>query len=260
MTTDPSSIQGQANHSRDRFLSMITHELRSPLNAINGYLDLTLSDVAGALNAQQREFIQRARAASEILFTLVENLLLVSRADAGQLHLQREITSIQDIVISAVDEMEMTAKDRGIAIIVDLASSIPDIFADVERLQQVVRNLLSNALRFTQEGGHITVTASTEKEANTKDRALRHVVKLRVSDTGCGIAPEYHKLIFERFFQIHDRDHGRSGGQGLGLTVVKMIVELHGGEVSVQSSLEQGSVFTCTLPTLVSESISNDAG
>ncbi|HEY7414108.1 MAG TPA: HAMP domain-containing sensor histidine kinase [Ktedonobacteraceae bacterium] len=248
MTTDPSSIQGQANQSRDRFLSMITHELRSPLNAINGYLDLALSDVAGALNAQQREFVQRARAASENLFTLVENLLLVSRADAGQLHLRRQITSIQDVVINAVDEMEVTAKDREITIIVDVAESVPDIYADVERLQQVVRNLLSNALYFTPEGGRITIASFAEKEEGTKDQKLRHVVKLRVSDTGCGIAPEYHKLIFERFFQIRDRDHGRSGGQGLGLTVVKMIVELHGGRVSVQSTPEQGSTFTCTLP------------
>lgn len=256
MTTDPSSIQGQTGHnSRDRFLSMITHELRSPLNAINGYLDLTLADVAGALNAQQREFIQRARAASENLFTLVENLLLISRADAGQLHLQREIINIQEVVTSAVDEMEVTAKDRGVTITVDLPASFPDLYADAERLQQVVRNLLSNALRFTQEGGHITITTSVsaEKEAGAGGQEARRVVKLCVSDTGCGIAPEYHKLIFERFSQIHDRDRERSGSQGLGLTVVKMIVELHGGEVSVQSAPGQGSVFTCTLPMLESE-------
>jgi signal transduction histidine kinase len=248
MTTDPSSIQRQTSHSgRDRFLSMITHELRSPLNAINGYLDLALADVAGTLNAQQREFIQRARAASENLFTLVENLLLISRADAGQLHLQREIINIQEVVTSAVDEMEVTAKDRDITITVDLPASVPNLYADAERLQQVVRNLLSNALRFTPEGGYITITAS-EKGAGTGGQEARHVVKLGVSDTGCGIAPEYHKLIFERFSQIHDRDRGRSGSQGLGLAVVKMIVELHGGEVSVQSVPGQGSVFTCTLP------------
>ena len=249
--TDPSSIQRQTGHSsRDRFLSMITHELRSPLNTINGYLDLALADVAGALNAQQREFIQRARAASENLFTLVENLLLISRADAGQMHLQREIINIQEVVTSAVDEMEVTAKDRGITITVDLPASVPDLYADAERLQQVVRNLLSNALRFTPEGGHIAITASVsaEKEDGMGGREARRAVKLRVSDTGRGIAPEYHKLIFERFSQIYDRDRGRSGSQGLGLAVVKMIVELHGGEVSVQSVPGQGSVFTCILP------------
>jgi signal transduction histidine kinase len=251
MTTDPSSTQGQTSHSsRDRFLSMITHELRSPLNAINGYLDLALSEVAGALNEQQREFIQRARAASENLFTLVENLLLISRADAGQLHLQRRIINIQEVVTCAVDEMEVTAKDCNITVTVDLASPVPDIYADAERLQQVVRNLLSNALRFTPEGGHVTITASAEaeKEAGTEGQQARRVMKLRVSDTGCGIAPEHHKLIFERFSQIHDRERGRSGSQGLGLAVVKMIVELHGGEVSVQSAPGRGSVFTCTLP------------
>lgn len=238
---------------RGRFLSMITHELRSPINAINGYLDLALADVAGSLNEQQREFIQRARSGSENLFALVEDLLLVSRANAGQLRLNREIISMQEVVINAVEEMELTAKDRGITISIDMPEPFPYIYADAGRLQQVLRNLLSNALRFTPIDGHVTITAGVEGEVGTGDQTGRNVV-LRVTDTGCGIAPEDQERIFERFFQVANKDNGHSGGQGLGLAIVKMIVELHGGVVFVQSMPGEGSTFTCILPVLLPDS------
>jgi signal transduction histidine kinase len=129
----------------------------------------------------------------------------------------------------------------------------PYIYADAGRLQQVLRNLLSNALRFTPIDGHVTITAGVEGEVGTGDQAGRNVV-LRVTDTGCGIAPEDQERIFERFFQVANKDNGHSGGQGLGLAIVKMIVELHGGVVFVQSMPGEGSTFTCILPVLLPDS------
>src|SRR5436305_10136224 len=129
------------------FISMITHELRSPLNTINGYLDLTLEGIAGELNEQQREFLQRARAGSEHMYALLEDLLLISRADAGQLRLSREIIRLQTVIVNAVEEMELTAKDLDIALTINIASDFPSLYADAVRLQQVLRNLLSNAIR-----------------------------------------------------------------------------------------------------------------
>jgi PAS domain S-box-containing protein len=233
------------------FLSMITHELRSPINAINGYLDLALEGIAGELNSQQREFIQRARASSEHLYALVEDLLLVSRADAGQLRLNRDLTRLQDVIANAVEEMELTAADHGVAIAVDIARDFPYLYADTVRLQQVLRNLLSNALHFTAQGGQVTISAHIESEAPSEtapSEEVTHVVKLCVRDTGSGIAHEHHLRIFERFFQV---SKGSSGGQGLGLAIVKMIVELHGGTVTVESIPDQGSTFICTLPCLL---------
>lgn len=242
-----------ATRMKANFLSMITHELRSPLNAINGYLDLALTGIAGELNEQQRDFLQRARAGSEHLYALVEDLLLVSRADAGQMRLNRELTSIREIVANAVEELELTARDNQINIEVEIASDFPPIYADPVRIQQVLRNLISNSLHFTPTGGNVTITARILQE--TGPVALEEqekVVELAVRDTGYGIVPEHQPHIFERFYQAPRTDAGRASGQGLGLAIVKMIVELHGGRVTVESAPGQGSTFAFMLPGLLS--------
>ncbi|HLG66192.1 MAG TPA: ATP-binding protein [Ktedonosporobacter sp.] len=246
-----------ATRMKANFLSMITHELRSPLNAINGYLDLALNGVAGELSESQREFILRARAGSEHLYALVEDLLIVSRADTGQLRLSREIVSLPDIVTNAVEEMELSAIDNGVTINVDVARDFPRLYADAMRLQQVLRNLLSNALRHTPAGGQVTVAASVENVTQQQQieehfDEIERVARLQVSDTGSGITPEHQQHIFERFYRIPGTRSDHAGGQGLGLAIVKMIVELHGGSVQVESTPGRGSTFTCILPCLLS--------
>ncbi|MFL5655550.1 MAG: ATP-binding protein [Ktedonobacteraceae bacterium] len=247
-----------ATRMKANFLSMITHELRSPLNAIHGYLDLALTGIAGDLNEQQREFVQRARAGSEHLYALVEDLLLVSRADSGQVRLNRDVTSLQEIVANAVEELELTVIDNAITINIDVPGDFPPIYVDAVRMQQVLRNLISNSLRFTPPGGQVTVTASIRHQVGDDEVALSsdadeaRLLEIQVSDTGSGIAFEHQQRIFERFYQAPQTTSGRSGGQGLGLAIVKMIVELHGGRVSVESTPGQGSTFTCLLPCLLS--------
>ncbi len=256
---DVTSVR-DASRMKANFLSMITHELRSPLNAINGYLDLTLEGIGGELNEQQREFMQRARAGSERLYALIEDLLLLSRADSGQLRLSREVIQLPDVIVNAIEEFELSACDQDISLVVDIAKDFPRIYADAVRIQQVLRNLISNALHFTPKGGTVTISAHVETSAlpsasqenfATPSGRLsdedRRVVKLQVKDTGSGIALEQQERIFERFYQIPDANNGRSG-QGLGLAIVKMIVELHGGYVTVESTPGQGSTFTCILP------------
>ncbi len=234
-------------------LATVAHELRSPLNTINGYLELALSGAGGALNAQQHEFVQRARMGSEHLYAILEDLLLVSRADADQLRLNREIISLSPIVADAVEQLELTAIDHDITIKVEVSERLPRLYADAVRLQQVVRNLVSNALRFTPSEGQVIISAYVEtlvQEIDSDEPAP--VVKLQVQDTGVGITPEFSERIFERFFQIPREYERRAGGQGLGLAVVKTIVELHGGSVKVESVPGEGSTFTCTLPCLLS--------
>jgi len=253
MARDVTAIR-DATRMKANFISMITHELRSPLNAINGYLDLALTGVAGELNDQLREFLQRSRSGSEQLYGLVEDLLLVSRADAGQLRLSREVVSLNDVITDAVDELELTATDRGIQLKFDIVPDFPQLYADPVRMQQVLRNLVSNALRFTSAGGHVTIAATLEYvdggSQDTEDHDVR-VAKLIVKDTGCGIALEHQQRIFERFYQV-PQNAVRVTGQGLGLAIVKMIVELHGGSVSVESVVGEGSTFACTLPCVLS--------
>lgn len=242
-----------ATRMKANFLSMITHELRSPLNSINGYLDLALTGIAGELNEQQHEFVQRARAGSEHLYALVEDLLLVSRADAGQMHLNRELFNIQEIVANAVEELELTATDNQITINVDIASNFPPIYADAVRIRQVLRNLISNSLRFTPPGGNVIVSAHITQEAtSTSSEEHERLIEIQVHDTGYGIAPEHQQHIFERFYQVPPGNNGRSNGQGLGLAIVKMIVELHGGRITVDSAPGKGSTFSFTLAGLLS--------
>lgn len=256
---DITSIR-DATRMKANFLSMITHELRSPINAINGYLDLALTGIAGDLNEQQREFVQRARSGSEHLYALVEDLLLVSRADAGQLRLTRSVVRLAEIVANSIEELELTAKDNGIAIEANIPEDLPRIYADGVRLQQVMRNLLSNALHYTPAGGRVTITArivDMPHELEQADAAgeleqPQQAIAIEVADTGIGIAPEHHKHIFERFFQVPLDQSGRASGQGLGLAIVKMIVELHGGQVTVRSAPGEGSVFTFTIPGMLS--------
>jgi signal transduction histidine kinase len=240
-----------------KFLSLMSHELRAPLNSINGYLDLALTGAAGELNEQQREFMQRARNGSEYLYALIEDLLFISRADAGQLHLNCEEISLEEIITDAVEQLEITAVDNDIAITVDVAEDVPPVWADSVRMQQVLRNLISNALRFTSAGGSISVTAS--RMGNVQCRFIEHVpapgsedemVEIAVRDTGCGVAAEYQQRIFERFYQVPQSSGGRASGQGLGLAVVKMIVELHSGWVTIESTPGEGSKFSFTLPCL----------
>ncbi|MBV8695503.1 MAG: HAMP domain-containing histidine kinase [Chloroflexi bacterium] len=242
-----------SNTNQTNILSLITHELRSPLNTINGYLDLALGGAAGEINEQLREFLVRSRAASEHLYMLLENLLLVARADAGQWRLNCDLLNLQDVVLDAVEALQLTATDQGITVITECVSPWPLLYADFVRLQQVLYNLLSNALRFTPQGGQVTISAQLERNIGRYAVSDEHeqVVVLQVRDSGCGIAPEYQQHIFERFFQL-PADVGHSRGQGLGLSVVKMIVEQHGGSVIVESSPGQGSTFICILPCLLS--------
>ena len=246
-----------------QFISMITHELRSPINTINGYLDLALEGIAGELNLQQREFVQRARAGSEHLYALIEDLLLIARADAGQLRLNCDFVRLPEIIDQAIEELELAVVDNEVSIHVEIASDFPHMHADAIRMQHVMRNLIDNALRFTPREGSIVITAhanNTPTETTSTDSLTcddNQSIEVHVRDTGCGIAPEYQQKIFERFYKIPITQSGRAGGQGLGLTAVKMIVELHGGRVSVESIPGHGSNFMFTLPLLAGKNRKN---
>jgi len=168
------------------------------------------------------------------------------------------VTNLPEIVANAVEELELMAKDNAITIHVEVAEDFPPIYADAVRIQQVLRNLLSNALRFTLAGGQVTIAASAIDKVNSDGSSLSpdadesKLLKIEVIDSGTGIAAEYQSRIFERFYQAPQTTAGRISGQGLGLAIVKMIVELHSGEVSVVSVSGKGSTFTCLLPCLLS--------
>jgi signal transduction histidine kinase len=227
----------EIDRMKANFTSMVSHELRSPLNSINGYLDLALEGVGGELNERLHEFIRRARASSEHLTTLVDDLLLISRADAGQFRLNIGQAHAAPIIKAALEEVELLAADAGVQVVVRVAPDVPPFAGDELRLKQVVRNLLTNAIKFTPRDGRIVVSASRRGQQ----------VELAVRDTGCGMAPEHLPLIFDRFYQVA-RGPGAGRGQGLGLAIARTIVELHQGNIEVESRPGEGSLFMVVLP------------
>lgn len=227
----------EMDRMKANFISMVSHELRSPLNAINGYLDLALEGVGGELNERLHEFIRRARSSSEHLTALVDDLLLISRADAGQFRLTIGQAHAQKIIKEALEEVELLAADAHIQVAVRVAPDLPPIAGDEMRLKQVVRNLLTNAIKFTPRGGRIMVSAELRAKG----------VEIAVQDSGRGISPEHLPRIFDRFYQVA-RGQGAGRGQGLGLAIVKTIVERHHGSISVESIPGEGSTFLLVLP------------
>lgn len=193
--------------------------------------------MAGELNERLHEFVRRARSSSEHLTDLVDDLLLISRADAGQFRLNIGEAHLNSIVKGALEEVELLAADAKVNLVVHLAPDLPSFPGDEGRLKQVVRNLLTNAIKFTPEGGQVTISGE----------ARRSHIELAIRDTGRGISPEHLQRIFERFYQVA-RGQGSRGGQGLGLAIVKTIVERHQGSISVESTPGEGSTFTVTIP------------
>jgi signal transduction histidine kinase/GAF domain-containing protein len=236
------TAERQMDLMKASFLSMVSHELRSPLHTINSHLDALLQGIAGPVSPEQHEFMRRARAGGERLNAMVDDVLLMSRRDVGEFHLNRELLRLDTVIAEAREEVEFMAFEADIKLTYQVPPGLPVIEGDDPRLRQVLRNLLNNAIKFTPRGGTVQLSAAYDE----------NWVRLSVSDTGAGIAPEHHSRIFDRFYQVPTNDR-HSRGQGLGLAIVRIIVEGHGGHVEVSSTPGHGSTFTFWLPRLTAD-------
>jgi signal transduction histidine kinase/ActR/RegA family two-component response regulator len=227
-----------ANRLKDEFLATVSHELRTPLNAIIGWSEMLRNGVLDeATAARAIETIAR-NAASQA--QLVEDILDVSRVITGKLRLNIGPVDAAAVINAAIDSVELAAEAKGIQLEVILDPSARRVAGDASRLQQVVWNLLSNAIKFTPSNGRVRVRLERAADAN---------VQIKVSDTGCGISPEFLPFIFDRFRQADGSSTRRHGGLGLGLAIVRHLIELHGGTVHAESDGEGcGTTFTIRLP------------
>ncbi len=246
-TSDPGSggilAVDTANRARSNFISMFSHELRTPLNAINGFLLIVLDEQVGKLNERQREFLEYAHDSTEQLIMLVQDMLLISKADDHQLELQCGALAVPDVLAQVLRQVGPVANKAGVTLQSQLPPLLPLVWADTARLQQVCLNLVRNALKFTPSGGSVTLHA----------RSVGNMVEVSVADTGCGIALEDQPRVFERFYQAEDALLVKHGGFGLGLTVAQVIVEQHGGRIWLQSEPGHGSTFFFTIPLFQSQ-------
>jgi PAS domain S-box-containing protein len=234
---------GKASRAKSDFLARMSHELRTPLNVIMGFAELMLDGVPGEINEEQRQCLDDILTSSRHLLGLINEVLDLSKVEAGKLELRLKGIALADVVDSVTSAMMAVISQRRQSLDVDLDKGLPQLQADEARLRQVFFNLLSNASKFTPDGGKIRVGALQEDG----------FCQVTVSDNGIGIKKEDLKQIFEPFYQADNLATRERRGTGLGLTLVKEIVEMHGGQIRVESNYGKGSNFVFTLPLVTAE-------
>jgi PAS domain S-box-containing protein len=230
------ALAEEAVRVKDEFLTTLSHEIRTPLNAVLGWTKILLSRaVDPAMLSRALEVIDRNAMAQ---VRLIDDMLDTARIMSGKLRLETQVVDLARVALAAIDVVAPTATARNVELHAELGDEPCSMMGDPDRLQQVVWNLLANAIKFTEPGGHVTIRIA-------RDGGL---LTLTVTDTGEGIAPAFLPQIFERFRQADPSSSRRHGGLGIGLSLVRQIVELHGGRIVARSVQGEGSTFTVTLP------------
>jgi PAS domain S-box-containing protein len=234
----------QANRTKSSFLANMSHELRTPLNAIIGYTELLADGLYGAVAEKQRSVLDRVQSNGKHLLGLINDVLDLSKIEAGKLALAVEDYAVPEIVRSAIAATESLAKAKGLALVSSVGEGLPPGRGDGRRLTQVLLNLVGNAIKFT-DAGRVEIRAGRETDSFV----------LEVVDTGPGIGVADQERIFGEFQQVDNASTRKKGGSGLGLAISQRIVEMHGGRISVTSELGRGSTFRVVLPIRVREQV-----
>ncbi len=227
-----------ANQAKTEFISFVSHELKQPMTAIKGYTDLLVKGLAGDLTETQRSFLEVIRSNVNRMDTMVQELLDMSRIEAGRLRLEIGQVALREAVEEAVRMIRQEVEAKRQTLEVEIAEPLPPVKADRNRVVQILTNLLSNAYKYTPEEGHIRVTVHPDGG----------FVVCSVSDTGIGISPEEQERLFTKFFRSQHPMVRSVPGTGLGLVITRSLVELQGGQIWVESEPGKGSTFTFTLP------------
>jgi signal transduction histidine kinase len=226
-----------ANKHKSEFLANMSHELRTPLNAIIGFSQVLRERISGDINAKQEEYLDDILTSANHLLALINDVLDLSKVEAGHVELQVAPFSLQDALERGVSTVRERATTDGVQVTLHANGGIDVVMGDERRIRQVIFNLLANAVKFTPSGGAVDVTAAR----------VNGEVRISVADTGPGLAPDDQERIFEEFQQA-EAGLAQRDGTGLGLALSKRLVELHGGRIWVDSELTKGSTFVFTLP------------
>jgi cell cycle sensor histidine kinase DivJ len=229
----------QADASKTRFLATMSHELRTPLNAIIGFSDMIVQEDALMLDAaRRREYAQLINDSGQHLLSVVNGILDMSKMESGNFEISPEPFAPRAALINCCNLLALKARENSIDLVTRAPEDLPVMTGDPRAFRQIVLNLVSNAIKFTERGGKVMVTAAVEGPW----------LVLRVSDTGVGIAADDLKRVGDPFFQAGKAYQRRREGTGLGLSIVKSLVGLHAGEITVQSRIDEGTRVTVALP------------
>jgi PAS domain S-box-containing protein len=229
----------QASRLKSQFLANMSHEFRTPLNAILGYTHMLLQGVAGDLLPAVKRQLQRIDSNGRHLMTIINEILDITRIEAGKMPMQLSEFNLNELVPEVMTELDPVIARSKLTVTPKLCPELPMVYSDRQKVKQIIVNLLSNALKFTHEGG-IQITVGYEPADRT--------AMVLVSDTGIGISPENHEKIFEDFRQVDDSPSRQYGGTGLGLAICRRLATALGGRISLESTMGKGSTFTLTIP------------
>jgi signal transduction histidine kinase len=241
-TQDKSRQLAEASQHKSQFLANMSHELRTPLNAVLGYTELILDSVYGEMPEKARSVLDRIQRNGRHLLGLINDVLDLSKIEAGQFVLSLDDYSLKNVVETVYTAVEQLAKEKKLAFTIDVAPDLPGGHGDERRLTQVLLNLAGNAIKFTDQG-----------EVAIKASAANGSFEVAARDTGPGISAADQAKLFQEFQQAENSITRKKGGTGLGLAISKRIIEMHGGKIWVESRVGEGSTFSFTLPVTVKQ-------
>jgi signal transduction histidine kinase len=240
---------------KSNFLATVSHELRTPLTSIIGYSEMLREGLAGDLNPEQKEYVSTISDKGEQLLSLIKSLLDLGKLESGTMHMAMRTIRIEEVLAQVVSTVAPTARKKGVRVTMDAAPDLPELRADGDRLRQVFLNLVDNALKFTTAEGVVVIRAKRLRDQEDEDEdglallaPTKDHVEVRVVDTGIGIPAKEKERIFDAFYQVDSSSTREFGGAGLGLSIVKRLVEAHAGTISVEDNPPRGTVFVVRLP------------
>jgi signal transduction histidine kinase len=237
-----------ADKIKSAFLATMSHELRTPLNSIIGFTGIILQGMAGPLNPEQSKQLGMVRGSAKHLLELINDVLDISKIEAGQLEVRSEAFNLIALIERVVSLLSPIAEKKGLLLRTSITNDLGNIVSDRRRLEQILINLVNNAIKFTEKGG-VTITAELLTSYKIKpDSVAAPFVKLSVADTGIGIKPEDLALLFQPFRQLDSGLSRMHEGTGLGLAICRRLLELMGGQITANSSWSNGSEFIVLLP------------
>jgi signal transduction histidine kinase len=236
---EPGEFIQQLNELRYRYVSLISHELRTPMTTIRGYTELMTQGIVGPITEQQHEFLKIIRNNVDRMAALVSNLSDITRIETGRLQLKPAYVQLQVAVKEALKSLRSTIDEKHLELSIDIPDDLAPAYVDPDRLQQILANLLHNAWKYTPAAGQIAIRADQQDT----------FIQVQVSDTGIGIGYEDQDQLFVQFFRSEDPRVRQVNGWGLSLHVTKCLVEAMGGAIDFTSTPEEGSIFRLTLPT-----------